>query len=762
VLSALRYAMQQQTLLPGTCLSAHRYTTELEGLRKAEALVVDDARPHVIIGPTDSGVFHQFDLTADRFANAKVTVVSPLVTAEIGNDPDGWLFRTNVSARVRASTLHTFLSQRKVTTIAVVYADSEFGLRAEEEFRNGLSLAQTDRYVSIRYKNIPELRRAAKQLAQSRPAAVGVLGPREDVGDFFESFRQSSHGINPYWPISFTAVDTKLLQLEDVYYVSLDRSPGIAEAGAPADEVSGLAYDTTTLVLRVMPTDIAPGSAEWRNQFRRNIVGLLEGPSSEPGAKTQMAFRGLQNAAKPAIYSYTDDGIERMILDPPPGFFSQLFAGPQLILRQHGLAPIWNLLALMVIVSLITRADVRSWCDIENAGENLRRAMTGLIVFNVSVAVLVYLGLIYLNVIEWRNFMGMITVAFGYPMLLKSKLGETATGKVIGFAQWYEGALARVEDRVADAMYGDDDSVIDFIAAASPIDKLHSVLVKRYSYRRPERATQLIAQLDKDIAEADGKLAARRICARRIRMGHKWEDLVRLKLVPDGIEADELIPPEEMLEWGVDYCTGRGRKPPEELKKDVEQALKEAQKVQGRDVSSDRRELAECLQRSGSDRGRARCYLRWIFLKLNYRVADIIKHGYLPDEAMYWKKGQPMQDMVTIDRRADQRFKLEVRGSVIFFDTAGNACEPIEATVVDISGGGAFIRVQGRREAEVDTTGVEFLFDEDRDRKGRGTWLRHYRQGANESFALAWDDVSPQLEEWIKALSQPPAKKKTA
>jgi hypothetical protein len=38
VLSALRYAMQQQTLLPGTCLSAHRYTTELEGLRKAEAL----------------------------------------------------------------------------------------------------------------------------------------------------------------------------------------------------------------------------------------------------------------------------------------------------------------------------------------------------------------------------------------------------------------------------------------------------------------------------------------------------------------------------------------------------------------------------------------------------------------------------------------------------------------------------------------------------------------------------------------------------
>jgi hypothetical protein len=99
------------------------------------------------------------------------------------------------------------------------------------------------------------------------------------------------------------------------------------------------------------------------------------------------------------------------------------------------------------------------------------------------------------------------------------------------------------------------------------------------------------------------------------------------------------------------------------------------------------------------------------------------------------------------------------------FDASGEKCDPLNARLIDVSLGGALITLDRPSETKTLTTTVEFAIGDDGKCTGGGTWLRHYRQDVDESFALAWDEMSSQLQSWVESnagpgsneVSKPPA-----
>ena len=98
-----------------------------------------DRRLDIILGPTDSGVYVRGAQRQEDFGPRNIIpVISSLVVTPIGNEPDGWFFRTNVDIERRSRAIYDHLNKRWVNSFAVLYADTEFGRRAEAAFREQL------------------------------------------------------------------------------------------------------------------------------------------------------------------------------------------------------------------------------------------------------------------------------------------------------------------------------------------------------------------------------------------------------------------------------------------------------------------------------------------------------------------------------------------------------------------------------------------------------------------------------------------------
>jgi hypothetical protein len=52
----------------------------------------------------------------------------------------------------------------------------------------------------------------------------------------------------------------------------------------------------------------------------------------------------------------------------------------------------------------------------------------------------------------------------------------------------------------------------------------------------------------------------------------------------------------------------------------------------------DRKEVEEWVRHVQTEVGDMRCYLRWLFIQVRFRISKIIELGYLPAEAANWSK----------------------------------------------------------------------------------------------------------------------------
>lgn len=607
-------------------LQPQPYVEEEGGFRALTALLEDPAL-HVVLGPTDSGVFAKADESHDLLVQGGVAVISPLVTAEVPNRRDGWLFRTNLTGSRRAHAIYDSLKQEGVRTMAVLYSDTTFGRHAEEAFRRQLDARQQESYLSMRFRTLDDVRDALNRVLEERPGALGIFALRHEIRDVSAELRRMNVSWNPYDPLIFSLVDARVLAIAGLRFVSTSGTGRV-------DEVEGLAYDTATYVLRTAAAvKTSPSSAAWRQEFRDRFAALLEGPPQELPTKTGMRFSSRENRAEPGVYYVQDAAVHPVQLGEPPSWYErprQWFAALE---RRFGYLPWINLVLLIGVVTWRSVNDVRRWYT-GRLRSFLRVPFLVFIGFNVGTASVLYLFLTETAHLSWASTLGALTVALAHTAILKSTVFETATGRSIGLAQVYESWVKHINSRLMLAKYESENAKIKFIAYTNSLPNLRSTLRDVYRFAKtPEQSQELMTTLDEAIAAEENILDKRVYCARQILMTMRWPQLVERRLVPPDLAEHQVIDPTFLRRLSADYVLDNPAISLDDVKTRVATELGRLRNEKPASAYEEaERDLDDSLQYAKTERGRLEAYLNWLFMQRTFRIQSLKETGYLPPD----------------------------------------------------------------------------------------------------------------------------------
>ncbi len=626
------------------------YFSEKHGYEILKNIIVIDektkpeSRIDLVFGPTDSGIMQNAARNHEQYRKARLPVISPIVATAVEFTPDSWLFTTNPDIGVRTSKIRTYLDRHGVDSIGILYQDNEYGLQAEKLFRGGISsiVGDSDKdkhYQSIRFSSESDLTQEIDQLIADRPGAIGIFASRERVKDFVDKLGNQNHGFNPYSPLLFTTIDVRVLQENDLLFVSMKTNTDELKTKTEKDEkdeVYALAYDTAWFVVDLIHSlgPISPDRKKWANQFQDGFVGLMSG-SANRGPKTGTFFYMGKNLASPSIYAYESGALinmsdERLTMWGP---FAETWRYLANLVRRYGYLPALNILLVALLVFWATRRDLSQWNEEKTPGKQTKQALRRLVLFNIFVALLVYLFMVISGAISWGALTAAFAVGLGYPALLKSTFGKTQYGRTIGVSEYYEDYLRQLHDDLMVAKYHEKKATVDVIAMTNTLPKMRDTLLNIYSYNSPKRVEELTSQLDKDLKEAQGSLKKRLVYANRLRLHLDWNELKSLKLVPHIANEDDLIGPDDILDVSVEYLWASELKTSSDLESDFNAYVSQLEKVSPERAKELRDEIQGWLELSLSERGRLRCYLRALFMRDQFEIGKIVHRHYLPDDA---------------------------------------------------------------------------------------------------------------------------------
>ncbi len=705
----------------GTRILAYRFSYPYEeaGLRIFRDVIQSDTID-VILGPTDSGVFLDLQEFEEDLDSVKILILSPLVTADVGNDRNGWLFRTNVPVSVRAGRIYNDLARRGFNTIAVVYEATGFGDRAELAFREKLEPAQEDSYLALRYREQTEIGDAARRILANRPSAVGHFGSREHMHTLRRELREATHGWVPYDPLLFTIVDASTLCLEGVEFVSLSRRRGVNCNIRPRemqDELTDLGYDAATHLLGAAG-EIAgnPRMLTWRSRLRDQMVASMSGPS-KPLPRTLMVFSGMENVATPAIRVYRGDSIATL----NEAEFGWLQSRIDVRRRRFGLTPLLNLALVVGIVAMLSFLDVRKghtggWLQFTWRWTFLR-----LVLFNVFIAATVLFLLAEVGDIRWDNTVVALTVAFGYTMLLKATIFETPTGQAFGLAHTYEKILKNINRRLMVLRYELEGPRVYYLSYTNSKSWLRQVLERIHSESEDSaRANQLLKAADDEADEAESEIEKRRVYARNLLDLMNWRQLVRSRLVPPAMAQYQLYDPATLLREASEYSTNRRKENMARIRGLVERHLEKLRERGGDAHEAAKKELKDRLAIATSERGRVYIRLDWLVVRQVLTVDQIWSQGFVDPEFNPLTLRGRLRTWVANIRGRERRlppddptrerrnmYRLQAEGEIGLTREAQNGGEQKEwaARLLDISGGGARILLEDDK-----LTGADVLY----------------------------------------------------
>jgi len=616
------------------------YRSENHGYQILKDIIKDNdekKKPaiHMVFGPTDSGVLQNAAKNYEKFREARLPVISPIVATEVEFSANSWLFTTNPDIGVRTSKIRTFLDRHGVDSIGILYQDNEYGLQAERLFRGGVSASLGDsdadkHYRSIRFNSTDDLTQGIDQLIADRPGAIGIFASRQRVKDFIGALDYQNHGFNPYSPLLFTTIDVRAFQVDDLHFVAMKTKSD------QMNEVYALAYDTAWFVIDLVHSldPISHDPENWATQFQDGFVGLMSG-SAGRGPLTGMFFDRGKNLASPSIYAFESGKLINMsdVRLTIWGPFAETWRYLENLVRRYGYLPGLNIVVVVLLVYWLTRRDLSQWNEEKTPGRKTKQALRRVVLFNILVALLLYLFLVISNTISWGALTAAFAVGLGYPALLKSTFGKTQYGRTIGVSEYYEDYLRQLHDDLMEAKYHEKKATVDVIAMTNTLPKMRETLLNIYSYNSPKRFEELVSQLDKDLGEAQGSLKKRLVYANRLRLHLDWNELKRLKLVPHIASEDELIGPDDILDVSVEYLWGSETKTSTDLETDFNKYLDELRKISSERADELQAEIQGWLEQSLSERGRLRCYLRALFMRDQFEIGKIIQRQYLPTDA---------------------------------------------------------------------------------------------------------------------------------
>ena len=686
--------------------------------------IFDDESIHLVLGPSDSGVFVEVAKRAEYKEKASIPIVSSLVTAQDGNKEGDWRFRTNVDVEARARAASDFLSHASYKAIAVLYRDNEFGKRASEAFKNQLIQPEAD-YLALPYADEVQLREQVRKVLEQRPGAVGVFGRRHDLKIVRREFEALNSGWFEYRPLIFSINDTRALKLPDTYFVSLvgpNEKPTAEETAEVWDEVRGLAYDTTLLVLNVAEQiHLNPGNKDWAPSFRKRLFSRMLGPpQTDDIFKTGMEFSDGKNLAPPIVLRQTADAGEIIAkAGHPLNKLWKLGDWIEIRERRYGIAIWFNIVSVAGIALWLTMADIRRRQSIRSRVLYFCRPVIALAFFNVMSAVATLIAVAELNIIRWDNVLAALGVAVGHRALLTTTIFETAQGRALGFGRLYERTLASINERIMMSLYEKQSAAINYVTYTNSLPNLRDLLINIYGYAHDGSDSRaLIEALDADIARAKGALKKQEVCARRLLQTMSWKQLQDNRIIPEYIKQDELVDPNTILRVSVKFILRGDSAVKARVNNLIRETLGELKEDSFESSQLAEKELKEALDKAQTERGRFYCRLRWLFTQWGFNLQMILQQGLLPEDfkfsqskmnslASIWRRAKKKQataeaamfNQLAIhdeenERREEPRISIESDARLAILDEDHTPVCEIDASIVDISASGARILIE--------------------------------------------------------------------
>ncbi len=359
---------------------------------KKIAQLKDGQQYHVILGPTDSDAYVDALERSVFTPSHEIPVISSVVTAEEGNDTDGWFFRTNIDIENRAHRMNDALLRLGYEQIVVLYEDSIYGLRAESAFSS--DIGEKRRYQSFRYaKDLSDIRARLNDVLDIRPGTLGIFGQRHKIPRIVRELESMQSSWNAYSPLVFTLLDGRTTKTENLHFLSV---VGMETENLNEDDVWGLSFDTTMFVLNKAKEIKIPINRleSWREALRKKIVSHLNGPPADPGKKTGMTFDIFKNDSALDLFVLSDDEVIKPSIPLPkwvedlsrPKWIDSIFNHLHIIKRRFGSAPFWNLILVIVLTAVVSILDLKRTRRVSNK-LMIRPAFMILIFLNVSSAI---------------------------------------------------------------------------------------------------------------------------------------------------------------------------------------------------------------------------------------------------------------------------------------------------------------------------------------------------------------------------------------
>ena len=629
------------------------YGSEEEGY-EALRRIVEGYRFHLVLGPTDSGVFVQGARYIDPASLQRMTpVISSNVTASAGNEKSSWFFRTNVAAAGRARAIYKYLDALGFSSIAVFYSDTEFGRRAEAAFRSGLRESQRQRFISIRYSSDDRdtVLSALQGIFDYRPGAIGIFGQRSEIEWIHGEINDLNRSLNPYTPLTFSIVDVRALRRKNLHFVSVvskhrpeqasesatEEDGGASLDLAELDDVKALSYDTASLVFDMLgdlkaPLDAKLVSADLRNR----ILNTLSGPPAGKGAwYTDMRFENFENQAKPKVFSLEGDRFRK--LGPPVsrGWAHGARSWLDIRFRRFGWAPLLNVALVIAIAAWVSVIDLRRWNRNRSRFVGWSKPFLIFVAFNSATAVVVLIVLCETAWMRWDNTIAAVGVALGYSALLKANVFQSQAGEATGLAGWYASAVQWINDRIMLEKWRRESGKVNYIAFANSLEYLKERVLEIYDFAsNGGEDDERVRELAEEEAKAISTIDKRRVYARRALAMMSWSMLQEKKLVRADVAEDGVLDAEAVVQLSALHCI-------EDRKLEVAAmrrlALKTLEEVQDEPDAFERAksDLQDDLRTATTKRAKFATYLRWLFIQHGFDTRRLAQDDLLPAD---WEK----------------------------------------------------------------------------------------------------------------------------
>lgn len=665
------------------------YDDDSDGFRIISEIIEKDLAD-VIIGPTESGLYSDLVQFLKHGEN-KIPIISPIVTVRLGNDPENWFFRTNVDAANRAQTMYDYLYSLDVENIAMLYADRTFGEIAESAFRTELNESQRERFKSFRFQDTEDARLWIKQINQTRPEAIGIIGSREDVQQISPLIKRMHNEWNAYNPYVFTIVDTRSIKAEGSYFLSVGQ-PGLVDEGKASGELLDLSYDTSSLIFAVadniLQEGLAPSSTKWAVEFRKRFVGALSGSISSFKPKSRMEFSSLRNVAVPKVMTVKNKRAEIVTVQNDSGWQKAVTNWLEIRKRRYGIAPILNLSLVGFIVIMLTIIDLQKTHRV-GGRDLLRVPFVMLMLLNLLVAVTIYIIMAEKQVFEWDSLFGAMLVAFGYSGLLKTTLFETQAGKAIGIKRYYENLVVWIYDRIRRQQFEKIGPTINYIAYANTRSYLRATLLESFGFAGGLERTKLLEELlDKAVKKELTIVGQCKVLAKEVLNEVSWKKLQERRIVPLGVNQSDILDPEPIVDESVNYCLRNEGNSLTDLNAMVVARLNLV------DTEKLRNEFDTDFNQATTPKAKMAACIRWLILLDGYNLKAMVNQGLLPAKYCHVaKKGGWKSFFSSNSEKLERRQYPRIKNERVELEIS-NGSENIIGHLCDISEGGARIEIQ--------------------------------------------------------------------